>query len=276
MSQATLQPRGPAARETPHYVDVDGEQVYCVVHDPVVPIHGRVLLLGPMPSERPYVYATWVDWARFLARRGLAVLHFDYRATGESTGAFADMDLNTWAADARAMVAELPGPSTPLTLCGLRLGALLGVRLFEEGIGDRLLAWAPPRTARDHLKELLRRRLAADMALDPSGPRKTRKDFMADLEKGGTVAVDGYPWSKRFWESAEAFPDGALTGKGVQVVHFTYSSRDQRVVDGGDWKIQIPRPPFWTETPWFRPDLGHLFEESANWIRPTGTRSVPS
>ena len=97
--QKVLAPQATPSRETARFIDRDGEQLYCVPHEPLEPngsIQGRVLLLGPMPSERHYAYASWVEWARYLAGRGFAVVRFDYRASGESTGDFRHIDCGTW------------------------------------------------------------------------------------------------------------------------------------------------------------------------------------
>ncbi|MAE29634.1 MAG: hypothetical protein CMJ87_11755 [Planctomycetes bacterium] len=247
-------------------MECGGEQLYYVTHEPSQPIKGRVLLLGPMPSERHYAYASWVEWARFLANRGLAVLRFDYRASGESTGAFADTDCQAWLEDACALIPRIPGAETPLTLCGLRLGGLLGARLLEDGQAKRLLAWAPPKGGREHMMEHLRRRLAEDMAMELPAPRKTRQDYIAELEEGQGLQVDGYIWTKRFWDSCLDLAAPRQVPGTSQLVHTTHTERDLQTMTTAEWKVQIPRPAFWFEGPWFRPELGSLFSASADWI----------
>ncbi len=277
--QKVLAPQATPSRETARFIDRDGEQLYCVTHEPLEPngsIQGRVLLLGPMPSERHYAYASWVEWARYLAGRGFAVVRFDYRASGESTGDFRHIDCGTWLDDARMLIPELPGADTPLTVCGLRFGALLGARLLEEGQASRLLAWAPPKGGREHLMEHLRRRLAEDMALDLPAPRKTRQDYIAELDAGQGVNVDGYTWTRRFWESATTLCAPRQVAGKTQLVHTTHGEHDAQMEVGGEWKIQIPRPAFWFEGPWFRPDLSTLFAASAEWILHRGPKQEES
>jgi alpha/beta superfamily hydrolase len=191
-------------REQAGYLPQSGEDLYYVQHFPAGSPLGLVLLAGPFATDRSHVYVSWVRWARFLARSGFSVLRFDYRGQGESTGPFEEFGFSEWLEDLAACASWLKHDqeNCRLALCGLRLGGLLASCAFAQGIGDALLMWSPPASGRAMLTETLRRRVAADLTAPESSPRKTRDQYIADMESGGFVEVEGYCWSQRLWEQA--------------------------------------------------------------------------
>ena len=261
--------------EEADYLKQGDDQVYYVLHSPTGPRLGQVLLAGPFASERPHTYISWVRWARFLANHGFEVLRFDYRGVGESTGRFEDLAFTSWLEDLRLCAQWLgrQGESCPLTLHGLRLGALLAARAFEDGLGDALLLWSPPASAQEMLHDTLRRRLATDFVLEGNARRKSREDYIAELEAGRLVEVEGYLWSKGLWKQS---PDFTLTPP--KAGNFTPADRTQ----DRPWEVVhldrtagcLSNPYGTTFTPRARtrpqplnPDLTDLFTTNLRWIR---------
>ena len=194
------------ASEEPGYVEHRGQQLYYVLHPALGAPRAAVLLAGPFASERPHRYIPWVRWARALALSGFAALRFDYRGVGESTGRFEDMGFLDWQDDlcAAARLLGQRAPDVPLVLHGLGLGALLATRAFDGGVGDALLSWLAPVSGRALLSEQLKLRLANDMVLRPP-ERRGRDEYLAAIEAGETVEVEGYGWTRRLLEHADAF-----------------------------------------------------------------------
>lgn len=202
----------PEHLEEADYLLIGQEQLYYVLHPTILPLRGRVLLAGPFASERPHRYIPWVRWARYLASHGFEVMRFDYRGVGESTGRFEDFGFHTWADDLHLCADWLQrrSPSAPLIIHGLGMGALLGERLFAQGVGNALLAWLPPKSAREMLYEQLKLKMSNNYIL-PSNERKTRDQYIDDVENGAMLEVEGHNWTPRLWNEAAEFIFGETT-----------------------------------------------------------------
>jgi hypothetical protein len=244
--------------EVPHYLDRGGLQTYVVEHRPVQPWRAVVVLAGPMSLERSNGYLSWVRWARTLACNGFWVFRFDYSGVGESTGSFAEQTFDTWADDLGAVTraARERHPDAPLFVNGLRLGALLGQ--VADGC-DGLLAWDPPASGRAMLADMLRRKLAADYA-DRVGERKTREEYIRELEGGAVLEVEGYPWSGGLWSSAGRH---VFAPRGRHHAIYLDGRPAERLPDRQRGEsLRIGSPPFWLQPKSLVPDLRELFRRS--------------
>jgi pimeloyl-ACP methyl ester carboxylesterase len=116
-----------------------------------------MLLLPPFFHEGQRSYRLFALLADALASRGISVLRFDYRGSGESSGEDADFLPSRALDDAAAMLALLRQPeATPVTVVGVRAGALLAERVAER---YRLpwCAWQGVERGDLHLAELRQR-----------------------------------------------------------------------------------------------------------------------
>ena len=275
MNPQSAPPKNSApAAEQFDFATVGGEQVYYGLHNAASPF-AHVLLAGHFVTERPFAYALWVRWARFLAAHGASALRFDYRGCGESAGEFHQMTLSSWLEDSRAMADLLKhkNPGLPLVLAGIGLGGLLMSQLFAQGIGDALLLWSPSASGAGALRDTLLRRLAFDLANPGTGQPKTWADYENLLQRGESIEAAGYTISAALWREAVAMKLAVPAGGRDQGV----DERGRRwktvklgqahvplIPGGGLWQavnpgLRVRRAPL-------SPDLGSFFNENFRWL----------
>ena len=211
-----------------------------------------------MSLERSCSYPSWVRWARTLASNGFLVFRFDYAGVGESTGSFAEQTFDTWADDLAAVVrfAREQHPDGRLFINGLRLGALLGQAVAGC---DGLLAWDPPVNGRAMLADMLRRKLASDY-VERVGGRESHEAYIRKLESGTLLEVEGYPWSRALWSSADRH---GFAPRGRFHAIYLDGRPPERLPDSQRAEsLRIESPPFWLQPRSLVPELSVLFQRS--------------
>lgn len=272
-----------AGEETPAFL-ASGREQLAVVHHATPTPKATVVLAGPMSLERSHGALTWVRWARTLALNGYETWRFDYRGVGESTGDFARQSFGTWREDLDVVLAHARRSARGrVIVLGLRLGALLGLRCFESQGADALLAWDPPVDGRTMLMDMLRRKLAADYMEFGGAERRSREDYVKELERGVDVEVEGYPWGRELWRSAEQFAFGAPERLGGEwhAVWLDGRGPEKLPVPAHQSSVRIPRPAFWLQSSVLVADVHGLFAASvasldgwvAAWARAQGGRA---
>jgi alpha/beta superfamily hydrolase len=264
----------PVANETrplefPHYVESDGEQLYCVLHR-AAEARALALLPPPFPTERPYAYTAWVKWARFLAEHGISTLRFDYRGSGESTGEFERMTIGTWTNDTHRLLDHaFPDASRtlPLLLHGLGFGGLVASQLFKRGIGQALLTWSAPTSGIEAMKEAFARRLMMDF-VTAGAKRKTWDDYVGELETGAVIPVQGCPLSGAMWKEAQQYTLALSEAeRGDRPVHQVKLGRDAAPLIAGIGQWRALNPALQSGYVPLNPDFTKLFETNLQWIR---------
>src|SRR5207244_4193776 len=158
----------------------------------------------------------------------------------------------TWLEDAQACFDFLAAKKRgKIALLGLRGGAVIASKLFEARRGDALLAWEPPASGKAHLLEILRRKLAADYA-EEGAARKTRDDYIHEMDAGTIVEVEGYPWSKSLWESALRTELTMPTDRPTRMIWTDGREREGQIT------VRIQKPPFWLDSMVPNPDVREL------------------
>jgi len=189
--------------EEARYFPVPGAHLYTVLHQATEPL-ARVLLIGPLASERHFAYHPWIRWARYLAAHRIEVLRFDYRGVGESTGVFEEMSFENWSEDVHLLGEWIAGqtPRVPLLLHGLEVGAILAARSFNQGLGDALLLWSPPANANLALRSSLLQWAGLEQLYESPRNRRPASEFIRRLEEDSCIEVQGYLWSGRLWRDS--------------------------------------------------------------------------
>jgi hypothetical protein len=115
-----------------------------------------ILLCNPLGQE--YLRAHWAlrQLTQQLTRAGLAVLRFDYFATGDSEGDTAEGSVDQWQRDIVAAARQLKTLSgaSRIHAVGLRLGALLAASSQAEAGFERLVLWDSPISGQTYLDEI--------------------------------------------------------------------------------------------------------------------------
>jgi alpha/beta superfamily hydrolase len=181
--------------ETPFFFDLGADRLFAVLHRPArgQPRQG-IVLCHALGEERLWSHRVYVNLGRDLARRGMALLRFDFRGEGDSDLEFEQTGLATRLEDAMRAAAVLleraPGLSGVIYL-GHRLGAAVAAAAAaasERATG--LVAWDPLPSGREYLMQLLRSTVASQMSI--AGKATSRTQLLRALDAGGTVFVDGY------------------------------------------------------------------------------------
>lgn len=191
----------------------NGSARFAMLYRPSGPPRGLVVYAPPFAEEMNKARRMVALQARALARDGHAVLIPDLLGCGDSAGDFGDASWQAWIDELvsacrwlrRSIGDELPGgpaESTPLTLWGLRGGALLAAAAAAS-LGDvpTLLLWQPATSGQPLLKQFLR--LHTVGALTGGGARNSTDALKALLAAGQTVEVAGYRLSPALAQGLE-------------------------------------------------------------------------
>ena len=172
---------------------------------------GAVLYVHPFAEEMNKSRRMAALQARALAETGYSVLQVDLYGCGDSSGDFKDARWETWKDDLKLSLAWLKTQQDqPVTLLGLRLGALLALDFAADAdcAIDRILLWQPVHSGETYLAQFLRLRLANAMI---SGREKVGlQDLKRELSSNGTLEVAGYELAHELAESIGRLKLGEL------------------------------------------------------------------
>jgi uncharacterized protein len=159
-----------------------------------------VVLCYPVGHEYEACHRAFRQLAARLARRGFAVLRFDYYGSGDSAGDFEEASLARWRWDIEAAVSELRKRSgrSKVRLIGLRLGASLSLQAAagREDLSG-LVLWDPVLDGRRYLEDTM------DLMA-------RRGDLGASAREGEVREILGYPFSRTLRLELEALDLSSL------------------------------------------------------------------
>ncbi|MGK5065126.1 hydrolase 2, exosortase A system-associated [Janthinobacterium sp. LB3P112] len=179
----------------PFFLPASGGQRYCLLHlpPPGQAARGGILYVHPFAEELNKSRHVAAAQARAFAALGYSVLQIDLFGCGDSSGDFAEARWDIWHNDLHLACAWLAQRvDGPLTVWGLRLGALLALDFASRAPLPlaRLLLWQPELDGRRVIDRFLRLRLASGMLA--GGTREVPGHARAALVQGEPVEVAGY------------------------------------------------------------------------------------
>jgi exosortase A-associated hydrolase 2 len=176
-----------------HYVPCRDRRLFSLLFESSqINVRGSVLFLHSFAEELQKSRRPVAVQARALARSGYNVLLLDLSGCGDSSGVLRDARWAVWQEDAVAGVEFLrQRSSAPLSLWGLRFGALLACQLAQDLADvERLLMWQPALNGEQYLDQFLRLELAGQTLKGEAG--FDRAGLWNELRSGNTLDVAGY------------------------------------------------------------------------------------
>ncbi|MGF6114731.1 exosortase A-associated hydrolase 2 [Janthinobacterium lividum] len=213
----------------PFFLPASGGQRYCLLHlpPPGQAARGGILYVHPFAEELNKSRHVAAAQARAFAAAGYSVLQIDLFGCGDSTGDFGEARWDIWHNDLHLACAWMAQRvDGPLTVWGLRLGALLALDFASRPPLPlaRLLLWQPELDGRRSIDRFLRLRLATRMLAGTTqeAPGQAR----AALANGEAVEVAGYLLAP---ELAQAIDDVSVAAllPAMPVYWLDYHAADQ-------------------------------------------------
>lgn len=179
----------------PFFLPASGGQRYCLLHlpPPGRSARGGIVYVHPFAEELNKSRHVAAAQARAFAAAGYSVLQIDLFGCGDSSGDFGEARWDIWRNDLHLACAWLAQRvDGPLTVWGLRLGALLALDFASRAPLPlaHLLLWQPELDGRRVIDRFLRLRLASGMLA--GGAREAPGHARAALANGEPVEVAGY------------------------------------------------------------------------------------
>jgi exosortase A-associated hydrolase 2 len=252
---------GPATE--PFFLKNGMGQRFCLLHRPVGACRGAMLYVQPFAEELNRSRRMAALQAREIAALGYAVLQIDLYGCGDSSGDFGDARWDLWKQDLAAGIDYLQQQfGQPITLWGLRLGALLALdyaRTAHHPLAAMIL-WQPVLNGSAYLTQFLRLRVAgallADNALGQGGTSSLRDALRA----GQTLEIVGYDLAPELAAAIDALNASDMMTPDVPVFWFEAASSASQVLSPATarvmsaWKQQgveltfypVQGPQFWT------------------------------
>ncbi|SNS81966.1 exosortase A system-associated hydrolase 2 [Noviherbaspirillum humi] len=199
----------------PFFLPVGAGYRFCLYHPPhaISRYRGAVLHVPPFGEELNRARRVSALQARALASLGFAVLQIDLLGCGDSSGVLAEATWPDWLRDLDIAVDWLrQRHGGPLTLWGVRLGALLALDFAQRsGAVDTLLLWQPVLQGQGFINQLLRLQLATEVTAGPSGNRLNTAALRAELARGRSLEIVGYALTPEIAAAIDALDGSAFT-----------------------------------------------------------------
>ena len=232
---------------------------FCLQHSvaPDRPARGTILYIHPFGEELNCSRRIVARQCRALAAGGWQVLQIDLGGCGDSSGDLVEATIEGWRQDLRDALAWLGqrDGAQPVTLWGLRLGALLALDLAaSEPRINQLILWQPVIDGAKFMGQFLRMGLAADF--DQVEPRSDLASLRQHLAQRSALEIAGYNLGARLAREIEALcvpttvtvPVAWLQlGSSATLVPASAKVIEQWRAAGASVLAEcVPAPPFWS------------------------------
>jgi len=250
-----------AAPAEPFFLDGAPGRRFCLFHPPAGTCRGAVLYVPPFAEEMNRSRRMAALQARALAAHGYGVLQLDLYGSGDSDGDFGDARWEIWKDDLARGAAWLDARlGQPLTLWGLRLGALLALdaaRMLARPPRCVLL-WQPVSKGSAYLTQFLRLRTAGAL-LDGAAAQEGSGSLRAALQAGDTLEIAGYDLAPQLAAALDGLDPLEALAPPCPVHWFEAPAAGTALPAGAArigaaWRERgvdlhqyaLPAPPFWT------------------------------
>ena len=117
-----------------------------------------IVFCYPLGQEYIRCHRLFVNMANKSALLGYNTLRFDYSGTGDSSGDFKSLTLNSCLNDIHTVVQELKNTCdvSKIILIGVRFGATLSLLYSQKYKVDKLVLWSPVYNGQKYLKGLVK------------------------------------------------------------------------------------------------------------------------
>ena len=186
-----------SAPAEPFFLQTDRGRRFCLYHAPRAEkeCRGAFIYVHPFGEEMNKSRRMAALQARAFAAMGFGVLQIDLFGCGDSSGDFSDARWDIWKRDLSGASTWLTERvSAPISLWGLRLGALLALD-FARDISTKIsqiLLWQPVLSGDSFLTQFLRLRLANEMLSSNQSNTGGTNALRNRLQTGESLEVAGY------------------------------------------------------------------------------------
>lgn len=267
--------------ETPQFfLNRDQKHLFGILHEPDASVRQNlaVVFCAALFEEKLWSHRVMVNFARFLAVRGVSVLRFDYFGDGESEGRFEEASVTTRVADIADAV-EFCRQQTRVDrvyVLGLCYGATLALcAALREGSGAGVVAWAPVMDGERYAGDLLRAHLSGQMVVH----RKIvhdREALVQQIMANQAVNIEGYELGRALYSEMIDVDLMALlrsANKRAMVLQVSPAERIESqyapLVEFSNAMVEfrsIRELRFWAQQKSVFPPCEELFGQTADWL----------
>lgn len=246
------------------FLDAAPGQRFCLYHapQPGQKCQGALIYIHPFAEEMNKSRRMAALQARAFTAIGFSVLQIDLYGCGDSSGDFADARWEIWKQDLAAAHNWLQQQTaTPISLWGLRLGALLAL----DFAGDQqyqihsMLLWQPIIRGELFLTQFLRLQLATEALSGQKETGTATSTLRAALASGKSLEIAGYELAPSLAAAIAGLDAEQLAPVSGTIHWFEFSTQPARPAPPAPlrvadiWKqkavnlqmLQIHCPPFW-------------------------------